>query len=282
MLSDPLKPLADYHQFILYKLVFNATTGKMDKIPVNPATLITHDPHDSTIWCTYDHVADVLKLLDNSYGIAFVFTEADPFFFLDIDHCWVNDQWSQTANYFLSRLQGAAVEVSQSGEGLHVFGKTSPVVHGCKNTPLGLELYTSKRFVALTDINTTGNVLVDCTAVLAGIINEYFPPGIDTGEGLQWSNTPVAEWSGIADDAELIKRACASSSAKAKLGHGATFNDLWTNNIAVLSVAYQTLNTVDPYDRSAVDAAIAQHLAFWTGKNHERIRVMLISGVWDE
>ena len=145
MLSDALKPLADYNQFILYK--------KVDKKPVNPATLKVSDPHDKFIWCSYDYVDSALKVVGPGYGIGFVFTEADPFFFLDIDHCLINGQWSQTANYFLSTLEGTAVEVSQSGEGLHMIGITSPVAHGCKNTPLGLELYTSKRFVALTDIN---------------------------------------------------------------------------------------------------------------------------------
>ena len=51
----------------------------------------------------------------------------------------------------------------------------------------------------------------------------------------------------------------------------ASFADLWNNNEEKLGQCYPSFKPDNPYDRSAADAALAQHLAYWTGKNHTRI-----------
>jgi len=279
-LSVPLAPLAIYSQFILYRLVPSTTRpGKTDKLPVNPNTMQVADAHDQSAWCDYQTVAKMEKDLGPEYGIGFVFTEADPFFFLDIDNCAINGKWSDIANTLMAALPGAAVEVSQSRKGLHIFGITGPINHGCKNAALGLELYTSGRFVALIDIKTTGNAATDCTQPLQVIVQRYFPPGEETTPE-NWRNVPVAEWAGPESDDELIARMLKSKSAKSIFGNAAKVSDLWTNNEQALALAYSAANEVDPYDRSSADMALAMHLAFWTGKNHARMhRLMLMSGL---
>ena len=95
---------------------------------------------------------------------------------------------------------------------------------------------------------------------------------------------PDSAWSGPTDDDELIQRAFRSQSGRSIFGQGASFHNIRDVNESILSVAYP-----DPfrtYDLSAADAALAQHLAFWTGKNCERIeRIMRRSGLirekWD-
>jgi len=174
-MSPALQCLLFYKQFILYKLVPSKTRpGKTDKLPVSPLTMGVSNAHEPSIWCNYDYVKSMLPLLGNQYGVGFVFTDADPFFFIDIDDCLVDGAWSEVANNLMACLPDAAVEVSQSGKGLHIIGTTSPVDHGCKNAALGLEMYTSDRFIALTDAQTTGNAATDCTQLLPQIINYYF------------------------------------------------------------------------------------------------------------
>ncbi len=64
------------------------------------------------------------------------------------------------------------------------------------------------------------------------------------------------------------------------MGRKATFEELWTANESVLAECFPSQNPKDPYDRSSADAALASHLAFWTGKNHERMKTyMLGSGL---
>ena len=162
--SNALAPLASYNQFILYKLEpSQRNPGKMDKLPINPATMKVANAHDKELWKTYDEVKNIASVCGPEYGIGFVFTENDPFFFLDIDNCLVDGAWSDVANNIMAALPGAAVEVSQSRKGLHIFGTYTGErpEHSCKNTPLGLELYTAERFVALTDFNTIDDVTTD-------------------------------------------------------------------------------------------------------------------------
>jgi primase-polymerase (primpol)-like protein len=89
------------------------------------------------------------------------------------------------------------------------------------------------------------------------------------GDAAEWTSGPVPEWRGPVDDSELIRRALRSQSSAAAFGGRASFADLWTGNVEALSRAYP--DAVRPYDASSADAALAAHLAFWTGANCERI-----------
>jgi len=57
----------------------------------------------------------------------------------------------------LARFPGAAVELSHSGQGLHIFGRAAPMAHGKRNAALNLELYTEGRFCALTGTGALGD-----------------------------------------------------------------------------------------------------------------------------
>lgn len=101
---------------------------------------------------------------------------------------------------------------------------------------------------------------------------------------VEWTDEPCTEWRGPTDDDELIRRALASKSAAAAFGGRASFADLWNNNGAALMHAYPAEGRM--YDASSADAALAQHLAFWTGLNCERIlslmeRSGLVRDKWD-
>ena len=71
-----------YNQFILWQPVPGAN-GKIDKKPTNPQTMLAHDPHDPAIWMDWATALATAEM--TGLGVGFVFTEADPFFFFDID-----------------------------------------------------------------------------------------------------------------------------------------------------------------------------------------------------
>jgi hypothetical protein len=148
-----------------------------------------------------------------------------------------------------------------------------------------LELYTHERFVALTGINAIGDASVDLSAAIAAVAAEYFPPN-PHGQIAGWTSEPMPEWDGPKDDAELIKIALAASrkSAAGAFG-GVTFEDLWTANAGKLATKWPS--DKGGYDASQADAALASHLAFWTGKDCERTRsLMMLSALarpkWDD
>lgn len=262
--------LAAYRQFVPWKAVPSRTKpGKTDKFPTDLSGNVV-DGQDPANWY------NAQEILDRGLPLGFVFSELDPFFFLDIDDAVTPEGgWSQQALTLCQQFAGCMVEVSHSGTGLHIIGSLpAPLDHGCRNKELKLELYSSGRFVALTGKGLSGDPghCLDLT----GFAAHYFPP-VDKSAPVDWQDGPCDEWSGPTDDAELLQKMLASKpSASSMFGGKATVADLWAGE-------------TDCYggDHSAADAALCAHLAFWTGRDCGRMdRLFRQSGLmrdkWDE
>ena len=264
--------LASIPQWLVVLLVPRAD-GKTDKIPVNPASGQPCDAHDRANWTTYEHAAGTAAAWGPQFLAGFVLTAADDLFCLDIDGALQADgTWSPLAQALVQRLPGCMVEVSQSGRGLHVWGRyPSPPAHRCKRVDLGIELYTERRFIAI-GTHQTGDMLPVCDA-LPALIAEVFPP-IEAVHADLPDDGPSEDWRGPTDDDELLRRALQSRSARSAFGAGPCFADLWEANDDVLARAYPGTGD-SPFDRSSADMALAQHLAFWTGRDQARIAALM-------
>jgi len=279
-LPPALMGLANYRQFLLYMLVQDG--DRLNKIPLNPKTMKAHDAHDPSIWLCAEDAIHVANMYENNVGVAFTFTENDPFWFLDIDNCIdEHGQWNNIALDLYRRVPNAACEISASGRGLHLFGQGSlPNDHKIKS-PYGFDLFTHKRFVALTgNIVGAGTVsTTDYTQVMQTVIRDFMPVDENINNDASWSNAPCEEWQGITDDNQLLQAMFASKSAGAVFGGRASVSDLWLADASTLSKFYP-----DPsreFDHSSADAALCQHLAFWTGKDCERMdRLFRQSGLY--
>ncbi len=279
----PLAPLAQYRQFIPVLVVpKEGKPGKTDKFPVDPFTgRVGVDAHDPRIWQSYDEAATVATRFGSCGVVGFVLTRNDPFFCLDIDGAATAAGWSPLATSLCAQMPGTAIEVSYSGVGLHIWGQGVIGEHSKKNIPLGIELYTELRFIALGH-SATGHAGVCPT--LGQIAAAYFPEKI--ADRSVPEEGPCEEWRGPTDDADLLRRALKSQSTRAMFGTGASFSDLFDANAGVLSKAYPATGEGE-YDASSADAALAQHLAFWTGRDVARIeRLMrqssLVRSKWDD
>lgn len=291
-LPKALTGLSRYRQFILCEFVWNEARGKFDKRPLDPNTLRPGSINDLTIRLSAEEACAASTALGEQYGVGFVFTEDDPFFFLDLDQCIDPDtgELSDIANELMSATPGAAIERSHSGTGLHIFGTGQFGGHKKKNARLGIEFYTELRFAALTGTDAQGDSTVDCTASLTPLVAKYFPPETSVADetGSTYTDEPHPDWNGPTDDEVLIGKMCSSGSAEAKFSNAkASFNDLFTANESVLAVAYPDSSGLGKaYDASSADAALAQHLAFWTGNHETRMsRIMYRSALarekWD-
>ena len=269
-LPAALAPMSAYKQFILYD---KATKQPLNPYTVRPFPLGGGWQQDPTQWTDADTALLISSALPD-VGVGFFLTDQDPFFFFDLAQCAQNGQWSDLAQYMCQVFQGVAVEVSQSGTGLHIIGTGTPPEHGCKNTLLGLELYHQARYIALTGTGATGDCRADCSQLLPWLVSEYFPKSA-AGAIDDWTDTPVDGYTSTDTDAELIERALTTVSAGGAFGGRVTFRDLWEERVDVLAGAWPS-ETSD-YDRSQADASLAQHLAFWTGSNCERIRALMMS-----
>lgn len=273
-LPAALAAFAAWRQFIVYKLVpSESRPGKTDKLPIDTATGRVSNAHDSAIWLDVNQAIHIAQQWGEPYGVGFVFTENDPFWFLDIDDCLTPTGWAPYALQICSLLSNCAVEISGSGNGLHLFGSGKPPVHACRNDSIHCEFYHTGRFAALTGVGACGDAALDFTPVLHSLVTTYFAPDLLQSEPVSWTTEPVPEWSGIADDPELIRRALASRSAAQAFSHKASFADLWFADAQALGLAYP--DSRRPYNCSDADGGLAQHLAFWTGKDCERIRRLM-------
>ena len=193
-------------------------------------------------------------------------------------------------NTLMTRFNGCLIEVSHSNKGLHIIGTYTgdEPDHGCKNIPLGLEFYTSGRFVALGNMSTAvGDSSLNMTAQITATIPEYFPISAgDKPSTIDWTTTHDVTSNPITDDDALIAKALSTQSASSVFGGGgkATFKDLWECNEEALCDAFP--DDMRGWDRSSADAALSQHLSFWCGGNCERIdklmrKSALVRDKWD-
>ena len=208
-LPNALAGLQGFNQFVLWKSVPSTRRpGKFDKFPCNIEGSVS-DAHDPLIWLDADTACAGASLLGDGYGVGFVFTENDPFFFVDIDGAYDGVQWSSLATGLCNQFTGAAVEVSHSGTGLHIIGEYAggEPQHGCKNIPLGLEFYTSGRFVALTGTGITGDAWTNHTGAITDITRDYFPLSTTERSDQDWTTTNVSDSRPPTDDVKLIEKA---------------------------------------------------------------------------
>ena len=96
-LPDALAPLAAYKQFILWTLA--ERDGKQVKLPVDYRSATVGDAHNPAIWLDGPTAIATAQQYGANYGVGFVFTANDPFFFVDLDKCLNPDgaTWSPVA-----------------------------------------------------------------------------------------------------------------------------------------------------------------------------------------
>lgn len=282
-LPPALQGLAAYRQFLLYKLELFPGEKKARKVPLHPTGLYRVSAHDPKAWVDAATACALATALGPPYGVAFSIQRDNGLFFIDIDGALQADNtWSPLAQELCARFPGAAMEVSQSGTGLHILGHGTVGNHACKDIARHIELYTEDRFIALTGRMAHGDVNTRHDAALATVAATYFAPRVGDGvREVAWSEAPVPEWRGPVDDADLLRRALQSRGAAAAFQGKASFADLWEANAGPLAVSYPAdTNSANAYDASSADSGLAQHLAFWTGKDCARIeRLMLQSGL---
>ncbi len=240
-----------HSKFIICKL--EQRGDRTEKMPCNAQGIVTslHTADRMTL----EQAQQTAAGLGSNYR-AGVIIDGDGRWCVDIDGALQDDNsWSGLATELCTQFAGCYVEVSQSGKGLHIFGYSASIPpHASKNVPLHIELYSDNRFICLGHPGQ-GDMFFDASAALNAAVSRYFPAQEQT-TAAEWTNTHVATSCPVSDDDKLIAKACAATSAAGVFGAKGTFKDLWHGDTS----AYDG-------DASSADAALAQHLAFWTGNN---------------
>ena len=159
--------LEDYRQWVLWRLVhdrFDKKSGEWVKLK-KPAKRL-YSPHagsdgkhpsaktnDPSTWGTFQDCLNAGKngSAHHDYEIGFVFTDKDPFVFIDLDGAITDGEPEPWADELIQHFN-SMMEVSQSGRGIHIFvagekkwDRSKPEYKGHE-----VEVYDRGRFVALT------------------------------------------------------------------------------------------------------------------------------------
>ena len=147
---------------------------KFPKLPCDARTGSLAKTDDPSTWTSFDEACQAVERMGSKYqGVGFVFSEDDPFAFVDLDQCR-NPETGVIAPWAASIVESldSYTAVSQSGTGLHIIIEARlPVsgrrtgwqkvldepAFGKKKGDMGdkkpeIEIYDRRRFVALTGI----------------------------------------------------------------------------------------------------------------------------------
>ncbi len=138
--------------WVVVKTWWNADKGKYNKRPVNCNSDKGEyaESDNPETWTTFDNA---LKYLKEKGGttVAYALDGQDNISCIDIDRCYdENGQPSALAKEVLSKCGKTYVEKSVSGNGLHIFGKTSGMDIRTFSKDGDWEFYQKEHFIAMT------------------------------------------------------------------------------------------------------------------------------------
>ena len=195
-------------------------------------------------------------------GIGFVFAPGGFIFGIDVDNCVNKDgTLSESAQSILTLFPETYVEYSPSGEGIHIWGLCDITIKGRNRRDIGVEVYTQGRFFTVTGrpVFPGRGELTDCSDAFRDFLAEHFP---EPDQPTQPAQPTTASRNPLPDDQDLIERAKAAS-------NGAAFTPLWNGDVT----GYPST--------SEADLALCNLLAFWTGRDADRMdRLFRQSGLF--
>lgn len=139
--------------------------GKISKRPVTTSGRQASSTNADT-WSTH---AEASK---STVGAGLGFALGDGIGCIDLDHCITDGEVAAWAQEILDRTPATFIEVSQSGEGLHIFGlmPESPG-RNIRRDGVNVEFYSAGRFIAMTGnrFGKSPSTLADLSEVIASV-----------------------------------------------------------------------------------------------------------------
>jgi len=290
-----LQAFADRAWFILWRPA-RRPDGSWNKVPCDANGTPTN-AHDRSTWML-PAFAEAMAAA-TGYHIGIVLHDGCQLACVDVDHALDRNtgQWSPLAHEMCAKFPGALVEVSYSGDGLHIFFSYSGPRPDHGTRAPGIEVYTFGRFIALTGTSETGDPRTDHTAALHALIAERCnAPASERVDKDWWTDAPdpAFPWPNRTDEEiiALVKarpgstpRADASVFTTGRMPQKTPSGlELWEADESALGEAYP--HATNAYDASSADMALANMVMRETGYDCARTeRIMrqseLVRDAWD-
>lgn len=261
------KELRNLKQWGLFHLKYVPERHKNTKIPLNAYDGTLGKSNDPSTWAEFDTALRALDKFDNADGLAFYF--ANGYVGLDIDNINndLQDYLAGAPETLVSKFKkftsDTYMEVSQSGKGIHAIFKGK--IPGKRRRKANYEMYESGRFFALTG-NTIGpNKIQSLNQTEMKKLYEFLFGKDKIVNISSFQDQPINDLS----VSEIINRMLTSAKGQRdKLFMQGGWERLYTSH-------------------SEADLAFANDLAFWTGKNFQKMDTIfrnssLMRDKWDE
>ena len=261
------KELRNLKQWGLFHLKYVPERHKNTKIPLNAYDGTLGKSNDPSTWAEFDTALRALDKFDNADGLAFYF--ANGYVGLDIDNINndLQDYLAGAPETLVSKFKkftsDTYMEVSQSGKGIHAIFKGK--IPGKRRRKANYEMYESGRFFALTG-NTIGpNKIQSLNQTEMKKLYEFLFGKDKIVNISSFQDQPINDLS----VSEIINRMLTSAKGQRdKLFMQGGWERLYTSH-------------------SEADLAFANDLAFWTGKNFQKMDTIfrnssLMRNKWDE
>ncbi|KRM08570.1 primase [Lentilactobacillus farraginis DSM 18382 = JCM 14108] len=239
-------------QWGLFKKIWKPERNKYTKIPHNAIDGGAGRTNDPNSWTDYQTALRALKTYDMD-GLAFYF--ANGYVGLDIDHIAdeldrfkAGDYQQNTVRDVLTMTK-SYVEISLSGTGIHAIFKGK--IPGDRRRKGNVEMYESGRFFALTG-NTVGRYADHINAPDPQVIKLMYTKFLGKDNVVKLPNhTPIRK-NDLSID-EIVRRAELSKTGKRfKMFMKGGWDGFYTS-------------------QSEADMAFANDLAFWTGRDFNKM-----------
>lgn len=238
--NNLIKAFGDEKRWINW--VLTEKDGKMTKVPLGSST-------DPETWSTYK------DLKKGNFGI--VFTPEMTLLGIDIDHCLKDgkiDHNHPNAEQIeiLLQIADTYVEISPSGDGLHLFLKVTEPLALIANKKAPFECYTVGRFFTVTT-----NVFEDYDKPVR-IVNKAEALSVLSAMGYPWGKDKVQDMIKeskveILTDEQVLEKMLGAK-------NGDKIKRLYEGDVTMLNG-----------DLSSIDMALVSNFAFWTGGNMEQM-----------
>lgn len=156
--------------------------GKFGKIPIDAKTGRNASSTNRKTWSPFDVALERYRNDQNIAGIGFVVTPNDDIAGIDLDHCVEN---GSPASHAIEVMRDCAsyAEISPSGHGVRIFGKSSykleTGINAYHEKYKDAELYTQNRFLTVSGnlIDLDCSQIADITEPFKALAKELRPNG---------------------------------------------------------------------------------------------------------
>ena len=117
--------------------------GKVAKLPFSLLDGQGNNWNKLDRWLTFEDAKD------KNSPLGYVLVEEDEIICIDLDRAIIADKLSPMAEEIIKDFSGTYMEISQSGQGIHIFAKGS-LENNLNLSSKGIEIYKNNRYIALT------------------------------------------------------------------------------------------------------------------------------------